>query len=634
MESREFWHESEKMMCHDALFSTFDGLVAEQSAFMESLKVLQMAYSDRDCSGFDPGQAQVPLQRNLFFQEDHNGIPITVNAIRACVDTVVAKLTMHDPMPRILPMDAPEATHEKADLLQKFLIGALKDTKIDEETRRAFRDCCVFGTGILRIDEQPGKVIVKRVHPSRIVVDNNAALDGEASTIYMTDHWSKSRVLHTFATKRNKARLKAALNESRTKDMSSGKVMRDLVQIIEAHHRPVGGGPGRRVICLDNMTLVDEPWEDQLPYAVIRWADPDQGWYGVSLSEEIMPIQAELNELSQKIQINMRLLATPFVLVPMGSEVDEASMEEVKTARIIKYHGGVPPRVEIPPAISPQVFQERDSLYSRAFEISGVSQMSASGQKPSGVRNALAMMTLDDIESRRFSQQSHRLENLRVCVSRLVIEAGRRLSSKGWRWSVKGAAKGFVKKIKWSDVSMDDDMFDLQIQPQSSLPYTVGGRIEQVIRLSERGIIAPAEARDLLKMPDLDKWEKLSNAPIDDLQRIFEYMSSTGELIEPHDFQDLSLGKRLAAHYWARARIEQNEKGAEALEAWIELAEPSIQTEQMLGAGLPAGAAPPQGIGGEMGPAGPPPPGMPPALPGPAPGGSPLPLPPPQPANP
>jgi len=623
----DFWQDAEKGddKVHELLFSTMDAIVVEQSRIYDGYRDLYNAYSDRSMDGFEPGDNHG--WPTLVDSEDSllpGGIPITVNASRSCVDTVCAKLTMHDPMPRILPLDAPESTHEKAELLQKFLIGAMAATDLEGETRKALRDSCIYGTGVLRVDEGDGTVRVKRVHPYKVVVDDNAALDGPPTTIMLRDHWSKGRILRTFGTGKD-ASLKTALAAARSKEHKSATVRRDLVQIVEAHYKPESG-PGRRVVALNNFTLVDEEWTDDLPYEVHRWQDPDQGWHGIGLVEEILPIQSELNELSQKIQLNMALLATPYVLVPLGSKIDDGSLEEVKDARIIEYSGAVPPRVETPPAMHPQVFQERNTLYDRAYELSGVSKMSAQSERPGAIRAALAMMTLQDVESQRFSQQSKKLERMRCGIGRLMIQAGRRLANtgdKGKSWSVKGAAKGFVQKITWSEVSMKDDRFDLQIQPQSSLPYQAAGRIEQVIRLSERGIINPAEARDLLKMPDLAKWEKLANAPMDDLQRLFEHMSSTGELIEPHDFQDLQLGKRLCVGYWSRARIEGNEEGANALEGWLNLAEPSISAEQAMAQGLPAAGAPPQGIGGQMAPGMPPgPAGMPPGMP-PAPGAMP-----------
>ena len=64
----------------------------------------------------------------------------------------------------------------------------------------------------------------------------------------------------------------------------------------------------------------------------------------------------------------------------------------------------------------------RFNAIKKAYELEGISEMSAQSKKPADVESGKAMQTLEDIESDRFNVQLQRFTHFLVDVSRLCID--------------------------------------------------------------------------------------------------------------------------------------------------------------------------------------------------------------------
>ena len=93
------------------------------------------------------------------------------------------------------------------------------------------------------------------------------------------------------------------------------------------------------------------------------------GFGGISLAEQLYPVQKEINSLCIRIQQSMHLLSVPLVFIQAGSKVAPSHIRN-QPGTIIHYNGQ-PPVVYTPQAVHPEVFNHLDRLYQRAYEISG-----------------------------------------------------------------------------------------------------------------------------------------------------------------------------------------------------------------------------------------------------------------------
>lgn len=150
-----------------------------------------------------------------------------------------------------------------------------------------------------------------------------------------------------------------------------------------------GSNDGRHVIAIDNFTLLDEEWErDTFPFCFIRWTERLLGFWGQGLAEQLTGIQVEINKLLRNIQEQMHL-ATPKVFVEAGSKISKAHINN-EIWGIIEY-AGTPPTFYVPKTVSGEIFSHLDRLFSRAYEIAGVSVLAAQSKKPAGLESGVAL---------------------------------------------------------------------------------------------------------------------------------------------------------------------------------------------------------------------------------------------------
>lgn len=573
MRQTAYWHRETPEDIAKAVFSVVDSLESDQKWREESYKRYASYYKDKQVSGFEPGKWRFGNGTSIFGLDD---APLSYNVIRSTTDTVAAKITLQRPLAKFLTSHASVVLQQQARQLERFCWATMSNCDAFVAAGEAFRDCCLYGLGVLKVREEDGRIIVERVHPIDIIVDDAAAMDGKPRSMFQRSYADRETLCALFP---------EAVDAIEMAQSAAGHdgIDRDLVKVCEAWHLPRGKEKGRHVVCVAHATLLDEEWHTQrFPFAFLRWSNDLAGFHGCGLAEELEGLQVEINETLNKIRANMALLAVPFFLVPVGSEVNEEHLLTNKVARLVRYAGGVPPKVETPPAVHPQIFQYLEQLYARAFEISGISMLSATSQKPAGLYSGLALSTYIDVETQRFSQIARQWEQLFVDLAMRIVDCAKHGTDiKSVRW----ANRDSFEEIEWSDVDLDEDQFQIQVSPASSLPKTQAGRIESVVNLVQSGVVDRTQAALLLDLPDLDKFNQLNNAPLEDLTAIMEHMLATGDYIEPLEYMDLALGIRLATRFWSRARLAKaDDERVELLARWMreasEMLRPQPQFQQ------------------------------------------------------
>jgi hypothetical protein len=202
------------------------------------------------------------------------------------------------------------------------------------------------------------------------------------------------------------------------------------------------------------------------------------------------------------------------------------------------------------------VYSHLERLYQRAYEITGISQMSARGQKPAGLDSGRALREFQDIESERFVLVGQRWEQFFMDLARLVVETAKDIEG----YEVKARdEKGLIEKIKYDDVELEDDCYDLQVFPVSILPTTPAGRYEMVTDLARNALITPDQAKQLLHFPDVDDELTLDMASRNGIRKILDGMLKGGDYVGPEPFFNLAQAKELAVKCYLRAY----EKGAD-----------------------------------------------------------------------
>jgi hypothetical protein len=541
-------------------------------------------YRDRRVSGFMPGDLHLDAEATI-------AAPLTYNVVKSCTDTVIAKLTMHEPSPNFSTFGATEDLQDRARGQEKLSVGVLQNEQGYDEARRVMRDACICPVGVMKVfdEKNPDRIRLKRIHPSKVLWDIQASIDSRRPTcFYEYDERSKADLMEQFP--KHAGAIKEAPHVTIKKAAAlRGKMVRELVEVFEAYKEGTPEVPGRHIIAIEGRTLLDEPWNEAAPYSFTRWGEDTLGFDGISIAQELEGIQEEINFVLDHLRGNHEVLGEGYYIKPKGAEVDDEALMSNERFRLVEYAGPREPKIEYPPIANPQTFQYLEQLYARAFELVGLSQLSATSKKPADLESGAALRAYLDVETVRFAVPQRAWEQLFVELAKQIVRCSRRIASRNPRWWVAYSGRDrMLQKIKWSEVAMDDDQFQIRVHPVSALPLQPAARLERAAELARDQLITPEQFKQLAAMPDLEKWQQLETAPMEDFERIFEKMLKPGApYIKPLEFQELEIGIPLCQRYWSRAACDEApEEVLDRLETWMvearDLVEQKLQKQLAL----------------------------------------------------
>lgn len=503
-------------------------------------------YQNVDLIGFGFSSRQLPsIQQNR----------VTLNVVKSCVDTATAKIAKNKPRPLFLTDDGDFGLQKKAKNLTKYIDGLFESAKVYQIAQKVFVDACVFGTGAMKVYvDDENAIQVERVLINEIVVDDSEALYGEPRQLHQRRLISRDVLLDMFP--EHEDIIKVASN--RPTQGATPQNDSDNVMVIESWHLPSGKGAedGKRTICIDSGTLQAEPYKkNYFPFVFMRWSNKLTGFWGMGLAEELVGIQFEITKMMRNIQLAQHLMAVPRVFVENGSMVNTAHINN-EIGGIVKYTGAIP-QFGTAPAMPPEIYQHLENLYKKAYEITGISMLSASAKKPGGLDSGVALREFQDIETERFIITGQRYETLFMDLARICIDMSRDIYGKSKKLSVTVKGKNFIEQIAWREVDMADDKFMMQVFPTSALPSTPAGKLQSIQELVSAGFVQKEYAMSLLGYPDLEEFVSLQTAALDDIRMLIDQMLNHGEYEPPEPFMNLDLALQITHSSYLKAKTKK-----------------------------------------------------------------------------
>ncbi len=479
---------------------------------------------------------------------------LTLNVCRSVADTVVARIAKNRPRATFLTEGGNYSLRRKGRNLERFVETKFYTKELYKQAPGVVLDAVVMGTGAVKFAEQGDDVYYERVFPGELFVDQVEGLYGKPQQLFQRKLVAKEVLKALYPEKSLEIERASPAGYSVFGRDSAA----DQVAVWEAWKLPAvpGAGGGKHVICVDTATLYSEDWDrDHFPFAFLRWAEPLRGFWGVSLLDDIQGIQVEVNRLLQKIQKAMHLISVPRIFVDAASKIDQSYINN-QIGAIIKYHGS-PPQIAAAQAVHPELFNHLWSLWGKAFEIAGVSQLAASSVKPAGLESGPSLREYNDIQSERFAPFAQRYEELFMEAARQTVEIGKDIYKRNPKYGAIAARDRYsVTPMVWKDVDLDADSYILKVFPTSSLPSTPSGRLAMVQDLLNSQLIDPQTAKRLLDFPDLESDLALDRAAEDAVDHIIEQILDEGKYAPPEPFDDLALTLRKMQAAYLKARNE------------------------------------------------------------------------------
>jgi hypothetical protein len=558
------------------------------------------------------------------------------NVIQSAVDTVCAKLSKSRTRPWIVTANGDWKARYRAKLSTLWLDGQFDSLKIYDLGNAVLQDAAIFGDGVAKFYERHGKPACELVWAGDLFVDTREERFRCVRTMYQIAGYDKG-VLCALYPKHADVIAKAPRYIDPLQVAPSTVGPADLVLVVEAWRLPDGPDtPGRHVCCAQGVTLGDEEWErENFPFERMQWSRDPLRYWGIGLVERMSGAQAELNVMTKMIEDAYHRCPPASIWVGAGGDVDIKAITN-EPWKVYAYSGPQPPVMMTPSAIAGDFGMREEQVLQRAFDNSGVSQLSAQSQKPAGLNSGKAMLVYQDVESERFYSQAKALEQFYVGVARQLLAIADDIANddsysdddkeknlKAYGTPRQGRKE--LREVHYMDAMLGDMPHIVQVFPVSSLATSPQGRLQQISDLMAAGIISdPNAARELLDFPDLDRYNSEESAGRELVeQTIGEALS--GEKVTAHPLMPLEYAIRKGTLEHDLAEMQgAPESHLQCLRDFIAMAE-TLMAQAAAPPPMPMPAPPgaaPMPVGPEMGGPVPPPMlppemgGMPPVPPG------------------
>lgn len=511
---------------------------------------------------------------------------LTYNIVQSCIDTLVSRIAQNKPKPMFLTQAGDSKLQRKAKKLDSFCYGLYYENNLYEMAPKAFRDCCVYGEGIIHPYIEAGRIKYERVLPYEILVDYLESHYGPESTksLFRIKNIDRTQLAEMWP---DKAKEIAILGNTATYISAANRSVSDTVTVVEAWRLPVGSLPGRHVMITENCVLLDEEYEDDFfPFAIIRYSPRLYGFYAQGMAEQLIPTQVEINRTLISIQRSLYMGGTHKIFLKNGSKVVTSHLDNM-VGTIINYTGDTPPQYIVPQLVQPEIYAHLENMKNAGYQLTGVSQLAASSMKPLGVNSGKALRAVDDIQVQRFQTVGQAYENFFVTLAKITVSTAKKLYETEGNFSVKIPGKRFIQTIDWKEVDLANDEFQLQIYPVSKLPNDPEGRLATIQEMMQAGLISLDVGRRLLDYPDLEAEENLANSTVDYLHMILDKMVEDGDYTPPEVFDNLKKARELALEYYSAGKLNN------LAEDRLELLRQFLRQIDEMQAGALAAMAPP-----------------------------------------
>ena len=341
----------------------------------------------------------------------------------------------------------------------------------------AFRDACIFERGWVFVDKDNKKL--KNVLPWEIYVDGNEIVRNEPikQIVWKQD---KFPVIN----------LPASINTS--------EVTRDEVTFIRywnsKDHISATIIPEMRYIKVD-------AWEnDVVPFLTITYDDPISTKSTTSVVDLLYSIQRQVDSILDKISEAVDRSLVNIITIPNNSNIKDEKMSN-KVAQIIRYDftsemTGNPVGIQTPAPIDGSYINLLNKFTDDAYQMVGISELSVTSQKPTGLDSGKALQSLENIEADRFQLQVNKVVHMYDEVARICTEL--------FDGSILPVSNDRMK-LSWKLLRKINEKMTIQftaVDNESKLP---SGKSVEIQNLAKSGFLPVNRVPMLMYTPDLEQ---------------------------------------------------------------------------------------------------------------------------------
>ena len=422
------------------------------------------------------------FHRGTFSTSDDTTSAIQENIIASCIETLCSKIASQKVRPFFNTVNGTFKEMQIAKQAQVFFDMLYEENNVNKIITDAFRNACVFDKGIVKISDDG---ITNRL-PWNVFFDPREVTYNQITYVAEKLPKTPGRILE----------LKYGIKADRNLDYTVYEYY-DVIEHIKAVY-----------VQELNKVVTHEYKPNIIPYLEIHYTNPIKGDTSQSVVDQLYGIQTQIDELLAVMKDSIAVNPGMTLLVPRSSNI-KTNMLSNRTGQIIQYDP-IPGQTTSPVTyatndiISPQFVQLLDKLKNDAYEIVGISQLSATSQKPSGLNSGVALNTMEDIESSRFETQLNSVVRLYVDVAKACLD-------------IFPPENDILPddlnraNIKWADIVEARNNMKIQFSAAESLSKDPSEKLKQLVALSQAGVIPQSHIATLMELPDLQSGYNLAN---------------------------------------------------------------------------------------------------------------------------
>lgn len=418
------------------------------------------------------------------------------NIIKSCIDTLVSKIAAQKVRPFFNSVHGSFRDFQICKQAQQYFDLLYDMQNVGQTVDMVFRDCCIFSKGVIWCDELEKKI--KRALPFNIYTRPSEESYGKITRIY----YKQKNLPVTLLNEKYKSKIKTDLEY-----IDVGWYY-DIVNHVKAVY-----------IQQNNQVIIEKYDRPTLPFVFIHYSCPVIGSDATSIVDLLYGIQIEIDTILQKITEASRLNPALTFFVPEGSQIKVGQLNN-RVGNILTYRPtptmtSSPVTTATPAFIDDQYLQLLDNLKTTAYELTGISKLSAQSAKPIGIDSGLGLRTITNIESERFQTQFNQVIRMYVDVARCCIEVFDPNDD------ILPADQKRVN-LKWSDIVDEYENMSIQYSGADALSKDPATKLQQLQVLAQSGVIPPERIAQLMEIPDLECGYSMANNSINAVMSVID----------------------------------------------------------------------------------------------------------------
>ncbi len=416
-----------------------------------------------------------------YFTSINNSYTSTINenVIQSAIDALVSQLAAKNAIPFFTTIDGTFEQQQIAKQTEQYFSSLYDEQNVTGTITDAFRDACIFGNGFVYINPLMKKI--QKALPWQVMYRPSEDTYGNITRVFYERKWYPTSLL-PFETK-NKGEY-----------VTYGEYY-DTVNNVKAY------------LINNEIVKVEDYPSGVIPFIQIKYQNPVYGKDACSVVDMLYGIQMKIHEIYKTVGAAIDKNPAQTFIVPQGSDVKVTQLNN-SVGQVLSYkpiEGVTNPVMSVTPDfIANQYIETVQMLKNDAYELVGISKLSAQSVKPTGVDSGRAMKTLNDIESERFEVQFKAIIRAYCDVARVFIK-------------VMNPEDLILPEdrnrllIKWASVQDIYSKMKVQFSSMDSLSKDPTQRASEIDMLVARGVIPQSKASLYYEMPDSESAYSYAN---------------------------------------------------------------------------------------------------------------------------